>query len=160
MRLLTGIFLLCLTTFSLTSLATTTPVGPGVSRAVQNITGEKTLRVVYDTAIHGGDVAAHGLGKYLPANSIITQAWFYTVTQFTDSGTGTVALSCEDANNIYSAADITGNSAGAIVAGVPTGTAANMVKSIAANCEVTATVAGAAQTAGKLILFIRYVVGE
>jgi len=89
------------------------------------------------------------------------QTWFYTVTQFVDAGAGTVAISCEDANNLYTATDITGIAVGTITAGAADGhAAATFVGSIAAACEVTATVATAAQSAGKLIFFIEYVVVE
>jgi hypothetical protein len=125
-----------------------------------SLMAERTARVTYDVSVDGGEVGAHALGVSLPANSIITRSWFYTVTQFTDGGSGTVALSCEDAGNIYAAADITGNSAGAFVTGVQDDAIGNFTGSIAASCEVTATVATAEQTAGKLILFIRYVVVE
>ena len=120
----------------------------------------RTARATYDIAVDGGDAAAHGLGVTLPANALILHSWFYVVTQFVDAGAGTVAIHCEDADNIYAAADITGNSAGAVVEGVQDGTAANFTGSIAAACELTATVATAAQSAGKLILFVDYVVVE
>lgn len=146
--------------YTIPTFASNSPVGPGFSKALQRNLGEQTLRVPYDVAVNGGSVGAHGLGKYLPAKAIVTQAWFYTVTQFTDSGTGTVAISCEDANNLYTATDITGITATTVTAGAATGSAASMVKGIAAPCEVTATVATAAQTAGKLIFYIRYVLAE
>lgn len=117
------------------------------------------MRVVYDTAIHGGSVGAHGLGKYLPKEALITQTWFHVETQFADSASGTVAISCEDANNLYTATDITGIAAGTITAGAATGAASSMVDSIAAPCEVTATVASSTQSSGKLIFYIRYVLG-
>lgn len=115
-------------------------------------------KAIYDVDTDGGTIAAHGLGVYLPAHAIIKQAWFYTDTQFVDGGSGTVALHCEDANNIYSAADVTGITAGTTTSGVSTGTAATMKDAIAADCEITATVAGAAQTAGKMTIFVEYVV--
>ena len=122
---------------------------------------KRIARVTYDVAVDLGTVAAHALGVTLPAKSIILQTWFYTVTQFVDAGAGTVAISCEDANNLYTATDITGIAVGTITAGAADGhAAATFVGSIAAACEVTATVATAAQSAGKLIFFIEYVVVE
>jgi hypothetical protein len=134
-----------------------------VSMASINADGlnqKRVARATYDVAVDLGTVAAHGLGVNLPAKAVITRSWFYTVTQFTDAGSGTVALHCEDANNIYSAADITGIAAGTVTDGVQDGTTANFTGSIAASCEITATVAGSAQTAGKLILFVEYIVVE
>ena len=129
------------------------------STGIQN---PRIARVTYNVDVHGTAVGAHGLGVSLPAKAIITESWFYTDTQFADSGSGTVALSCEDANNIFTATDITGNAAGTIVDGAtpPGETSGFYVKNIAAACEITATVASAAQTSGKLTAFIKYVVHD
>lgn len=121
---------------------------------------KRIARVTYDVAVDGGTVAAHGLGVSLPANSIITRSWLYIVTQFSDSGSGTVAVSCEDANNIKTATDITGTAAGGFIEGQSTGAISAAVGGIAAACEVTATVATATQATGKALIFIEYVVGE
>lgn len=118
----------------------------------------RVAKAIYDVAVDGGTAGAKGLGVYLPAKALIKQAWFYIDQQFVDAGAGTVALHCEDANNIFSAADITGSAVGTVTSGVATGTAANMTKAIAATCELTATVATATQTAGKLTLWVEYVV--
>lgn len=118
----------------------------------------RVAKAIYDVSTDLGTIAAHPLGVYLPAKALIKQAWFYIDQQFVDAGSGTVALHCEDAGNIFAAADITGSAIATITSGVQTGTAANMSKAIAAQCEITATVAGAAQTAGKLTLFVEYVV--
>jgi hypothetical protein len=115
-------------------------------------------RFVYDTATDGGSTGAHALGVYLPARAVITQSYYKIITQFTDSGSGTVALSCEDANNILTAGDITGISANTITTGASTGSAASMVRAIGARCEITATVATATQDAGKLIGWVEYVI--
>lgn len=120
----------------------------------------RVARVTYDVSADGGGIGAHGLGVSLPANALLKQAYFYVKTQFVSASNGTVALSCEDANNIYSATNITGQSAGAITAGVQTGTAANMSSAIASACEITATVASASYTAGKLNLFLEYLVRD
>lgn len=102
-----------------------------------------------------GDVS---MGVTIPANAVLLRAFYYTVTQFVDGGAGTVALKCEDAGNIDAAADITGIAAGAItqtdlVAGAE-------VAAISASCVISATVAVAEQTAGKLILYVQYVIAE
>ena len=131
-----------------------------VTPSVDGNSSGRIARVTYDVAVDTGTIGAHLLGLSLPANSIITRSWFYTVTQFVDAGAGTVAISCEDANNIYSAADITGIAGGAFTSGVQDDAIGNFTGSIAASCEVTATVATAAQSAGKLILFIEYTVVE
>jgi hypothetical protein len=133
--------------------------------SVDGLMRKRVARATYDVAVDGGTAGAYGLGVSLPANAIITRSWFYTVTQFVDGGAGTVALHCETANNIFSAADITGNADGTLVDGIQDGTFANFDGTGAAGvlgsaCELTATVATAEQTAGKLVLFVEYVVAE
>ena len=131
-----------------------------VAYTVEGISNRRIARVTYDVATDLGTVGAHALGVTLPAKSIITRSWFYTDTQFVDAGSGTVALHCEDANNIKTATDITGNAVGSIVEGESTGAASAFKASIGAACEITATVATASQTAGKLTLFVEYVVAD
>lgn len=144
--------------FAYTGQKSYSPHKQKATQTLLNIENLKLLKVTYDVDVDGGGVGAHALNAYLPANALIIQDWFYIDEQFVDGGSGTVALSCEDANNIYSAADITGNAVGAVVSGVSTGTAANMKAAIAARCQITATVAGAAQTAGTLTLWILYTI--
>lgn len=132
--------------------------------SAQSYTGEalvtpRMARVEYDvTGGDSGGVGAHGLGVSLPQSAVITRSWVYTNTQFVDSGSGTLALSCEDANNILTAQDVTGSASNTISEGGSTGTAATFVKNIGAACEITATVGGVAATAGKLTAFIEYIV--
>lgn len=126
----------------------------------ENVDGlqlHEIARFTYDVAVDGGEAGSYGLGVSLPAKSILTQCFYRVETQFVDSGSGALALQCEDADNIRAAADITGVAAGAITAGVATGTAANMVDDIAAACEITAVVTGVEQTAGKLTGWCAYV---
>lgn len=120
---------------------------------------KRIARVTYDVAVDGGTSTAHLLGVTLPAKSTITRSWFYTDTQFSDSGAGTVALSCAAANDIKTATDITGNAAGVIVEGQSTG-AASAFKDVTTACEVTATVAVVPQLTGKLTAWIEYVVHD
>lgn len=118
----------------------------------------RVAKVDYNVLTDGGTIATRGLGVFLPAKAMIKQVWFRINTQFVDGGVGTVALQCEDAGNLFTATDITGSAIGTITAGAATGTAATMVSSIAATCEIQAVVAGAAQTAGNLTMWVEYVV--
>ncbi len=126
--------------------------------ATEGLYAGKIARFTYDVSANGGSVAPHTLGASLPAGAVIIRSYFKIITQFVDSGSGTVALSCEDANNIKTATDITGSSADAFVEGASTGAASAFVRGIAAACNITATVAGVAQTSGKLIGWVHYVV--
>lgn len=123
---------------------------------------KKQVRFQYNVATDGGSVAARGLGVYLPSSAIISRSYIQILTPFTSgaSGGGTVALSCEDANNIKTATDLTGASAGDLVEGQSTGATSAFVKNIAGPCEITATVASTAQTAGKLLGWIEYIIGQ
>jgi hypothetical protein len=126
----------------------------------EGLNASRVARVDYNVATDLGTVGAHLLGVTLPAKAIIVRTWFYTVTQFTDTTTGTVAFHCEDANNLYTATDITGIAAGATTPGaVDGGAESTFVGSIGAACEITATVADDAMTAGRLIFFVEYFVG-
>ena len=122
-------------------------------------------RATFDPSANAGErtIAAHDLGVTLPDNAIVIGGFVDVITTFT-SGTdvGTVAISVEGANDIVSAIAINdgGNpwDAGkqAIIpkANTPESTG---VKTTAARA-ITATVAVEELTAGKLVLFLLYVV--
>lgn len=128
--------------------------------SADGIGAKRVARATWDFAVDGGAVSAIDLGVTIPAKALINFAYFYTVTQVTDAGTGTGALHCEDADNLYAAADVTGNAAKVVVLGVPQNSAATMVKDIAASCNLTWTIAGTPATAGKLIFFVEYTIVE
>jgi len=130
---------------------------------VQTADGKNLKRVIranLDCGVSSCVVGTVSMVETLPANAIITQAYFFTEVQFVDGGAGTVALHCEDAGNIFAAADITGIAVDAVTSGVPIGTAGTMAAGIAAGCTITATIATAEQTAGVLTLFVEYVVHD
>lgn len=123
---------------------------------------KRSVRAIYDTAasIGSASVGAHTLGVTLPAGAVITRSWFVVDTQFGSvSGSGTVAIHCETANNIFTATDIDGSAAGTLTEGASTG-AASAFKKITAACPITATVASSDMTAGKLEVFVDYSVRE
>lgn len=137
--------------------------------------------------VSGGDsgaVGAHGLGVYIPDNAIITKTWFDVVTTFTDGAddSATIALGLETqaAAGILAATAV--SAAGNILdAGVHAGLigfpalgadaahdtqpevaalfAATFVKTTAER-QLVATVADDALTAGKLNLFVEYVLSD
>jgi len=115
-----------------------------------------TARATYDFDVDGGAVSSIGLGVTIPANSVITKAWFDIITVFTSTGdNGTIALNAEGAGDLLAAVDADTLSAGPN-AGIPVGTAATMVKTTIAR-ELTITIATNAILSGKLILFVEYV---
>lgn len=124
----------------------------------------RVARVVWDPSGVSGDrtVGAHASAVTIPANAVIRQVWFFTKTSLVSTGNnGTIAVSCNSANDIFSAADIDASTgvAGQIGTGVEVGTAATMLK-VTTACAVTFTVATNAFTAGKMDWFIEYVIAE
>lgn len=123
--------------------------------------GLNALRVasaVYDFAVQGGTQAAFSLGVALPAKSTIIRSWIYVKTQLVGASS-TMAFSCETANNIKTATDLTGSAAGAYIEGASTG-ASTAFKDIVSACNITATIATANLTAGKLDVYVQYVVHD
>jgi len=143
---------------------------------------------IFDTAgndsagVSNKTVAAHGLGVFLPINAIITNAFIDVKTTFQSTAGGadlaTIALNSEgagdlvaaiaiaDASNVWDAGlhgTLAGSYAERTVAGDTAildaaSRAASMIKCTAER-ELTATVAVAALTAGKLAIFVEYYIG-
>lgn len=146
---------------SFSAYAVPSPFDAATIGRLKLLENKKVARVIFDTKSGtNGAVGAHGLGAFLPAKAIITRSYLYVVTQFSDTGSGTVALHCEDANNIKTATDITGTAAGGLIEGESTGATSAMKAGIANACQITATVGTVPQLTGKLIAFIEYVVGQ
>ena len=120
---------------------------------------KRIVKAIFDSTADSQDSTGdYGTGVYLPAGSIIMRSWFYITTQFVDAGSGTMAVTCEDTNNIYGATDITGNAAGSFFDASQDGSPDTFVANIAAECEITVTVGGTPITAdGKFELFVEYV---
>jgi hypothetical protein len=135
----------------------------------------------FDPSANTGEraVGAHGLGVYIPDNAVITKAWVDVVTTFTSAGAdaGTIALKAQAADDIVAAVAISaaGDVWDAGIHGSKIGFpnfgadaahdsavevaalfAATYLKTTAIR-ELTATVAEQALTAGKLNLFMEYV---
>lgn len=144
-----------------------------IARAVFDTTGTDSAGVANTT------IAAHGLGVYIPINANITNAWYDVVTTFVSAGAdaGTIALSAQsagdlkaaiaisDASNVWDAGlrgCLPGSYAERTVAADTAildaaSKAASYIKTTAER-ELTATVAGQVLSAGKLVLFVEYVV--
>lgn len=128
----------------------------------------RVARFTYDTAgndsagVSNKTVAAHGVGVTLPIHAIVVGGFVDVNTAFTSGGSGTLAISIEGANDIISAAAVSGAPYSTIgrKAIVPK---ANTPESTSVKCtaarEITCTVATAALTAGKLTGYIYFVEG-
>jgi hypothetical protein len=117
---------------------------------------ERTVKLIFDVSGNSnlGAVGTVHTGVYLPAGAIITRSFAYINTLF--SGAGTVAVECEDANNIFTAYTMSTRAAGTLVEAITGGTA-TMSSGIAAPCEVLVKVASTTITAGKATIYFRYV---
>jgi hypothetical protein len=164
----------CLALSTTLAFAASTPYPPAIDKrfkrlealpankapTTEGISNLRIARVTYDSTVDSSAVGTHGLGVTLPAKAIILQDWVYIDTQFADSGAGTLSLECEDSKNLFGSEDITARATGAIVAGSALNTVATFVDNIAAACEVSAVVGGVSPTAGKLTLWLTYIVKD
>ena len=111
----------------------------------------------YDYNVHGGLVSAINItGDPLPDGAIVYGGVLDVITALTGAG-ATVALSINAANDLVSAAAISGApwSTTGLKAIVPIATAATSIK-LTAERYVVATITGAVLTAGKFNLTIIY----
>jgi len=150
------------------------------------LTVAKVAVATFDSAANDSDgvsnktAAAHGLGVYLPDNAIVMRSWIDVVTTFTSatSDAASIALMAQSANDLSSALTIVDgrnmfdagmhqcipgswNVTGSAVAEVAMAAliAGSWVK-MTAERELTATIAIEAITAGKLVLYVEYVLSD
>ena len=140
----------------------------GVAKCESGLSARYVATAIFDTGtndragVSNKTVAAHPLGVYIPSGAIVTKAFYQVKTGFTSASgnTGTIALSVVSANDLKTATAVSdaSYSGAGFNAGVPDGTTTNMI-GLTAEKELTATVAVAALTAGKLVLFVEYFIG-
>ncbi len=131
----------------------------------------RIARATYDFAVEGGaHKASYDLGVDLPDNAIVTRSWYEVITTFesaTDAALIAIDIPTDDVAGIVASTAI---SAGGNVwdAGyheaIQDGTAAAFSDKTTAARAVTFTLAsstdGAGLTAGKLVLFMEYVLSD
>lgn len=158
-----------------------TALGLSNAGATDGLGALKVARATYD--VSGGDsgtTTAHGLGVTIPDNAVVVAAWYDVITTFTDgaSDTATIALHLQSAGDLKAAISVAaagdvwdagehgllpgnfaldGNALTAIQ--MAAAKAASFIK-LTADRQLTATVAVAALTAGKMNVFVAYVVGD
>lgn len=122
------------------------------------------IKAQYDFAVSGGAIGSYKLldengdNVILPIKAIITQVYIDIVTAFTSTGgTGTIALSANSSGDLKAAVDA--DTLSGVVAGIPVGTAASMVK-LTAERQILLEVATAALTAGKLNCFVEFAISD
>jgi predicted RecA/RadA family phage recombinase len=129
----------------------------------------RAARFAFNPSANAGErtIGAHGLGVTLPDNAIVLGGGVEILTTFTSAtDAGTIALSIQGANDLITATAISSGTfwdAVAYKGVVPTALelagVATAIKLTAAR-EVTATVAVEALTAGKLVGWLFYVIGD
>lgn len=123
------------------------------------------LRAVYDFSKQGGAVGIVNLqdedGKdaVLPKGAIIKQVICHVITAVTSGGAATVSLGANTAVDLLAATAKATFSLDALVAGIPVSTAATSVRTTAKEA-LTASIAVAALTAGKIECFNEYFLGN
>lgn len=120
----------------------------------------RVATATYDFAVDGGAISAIDLGVTLPDNAIILDGMVDVITTLTSAGdTATIALHAEAAGDIVAAIAINDGTnpwdAG-LRAIKQLGTSTTATKLTAARA-ITATIAVEAVTAGKFVVFLRYV---
>jgi hypothetical protein len=131
---------------------------PSVNQPLNGLWSLQVARAQYDVAVVGGtsSATAKSLGVTLPKNSIIWDGTIYVDTAFVGSSS-TVALLCGSAA-ILPAQGITSWSSGNIKAISAVGTAATAEDVGTSACAISVKNGTASTTAGKLTLWLQYVV--
>jgi len=130
------------------------------SPASDGLLVHRIARATYD--VSGGDsgaVGAHGLGVTLPDNAIVVRSSLEVITAFDSAEhdeTVALGITSDDAAGILAATDL--GSTGYTATIQDDGTAANYSEKTTAAREIIATVATHAATAGKLVLWLEYIV--
>ena len=125
---------------------------------LNEIHAKRTAKATYDVAAYGGATGSYDLGVTLPANATIVRSYMQVVTAFTNVSSSTLAIKCETANNILSAIRPDYIPFG-VVDGVSTG-ASSVFKLITSACPLTATIATAAASTGKINIYVDYIVHD
>ncbi|MCW3129257.1 MAG: hypothetical protein N2V75_04050 [Methanophagales archaeon] len=123
---------------------------------------KRIARVTYDYNEHGGAVGTIGLGVTLPKNALVVRGYYYQHTVFASEGSATVEFGYEGDTDAFIAQAAYNNTQYDIGShdGVSDGAAANFHGPLSEAKEVAITIGTAALTAGKLILFLEYVITD
>jgi hypothetical protein len=112
----------------------------------------------YDFSLVGGAVGDLSTGIVLPDNAIVRRAFLDVITPPTSGGSATVAFKVQSAADLKAATAIASLTAG-VHDGALNDSVAAYIK-LTAERTVYATVATAALTAGKIKIYVDYVVSE
>lgn len=134
----------------------------GLDKVVNQKRG--AVKGCYDFAVQGGATGTiylkdeNGDVIELPNKAIITQSYMDVITACTSAGgAGTIALGVNTTTDIKAAVDA--DTLSGVVANIPVGVAANMVKLTAAR-KLALTIGTEALTAGKFNVFLEFVISD
>lgn len=143
------------------------------SNAIRNLLGAELHHVqnfqvgIYDFTVQGGAIGDIQLQNtdqtgvmVLPAGALITQVYTYVPVAVTSAGSATVAVKAASSADCMNATAKASLSLNAIVAGNPVDTAASILQPLAADTTPVITVAVAALTAGKMLVYFSYVLSS
>ena len=112
----------------------------------------------FDFDLHGGLVSTITVeNDVIPDDAVIQDGFIEVKTAVVGGGGATIALHINASEDIVAATGKASFSAGALLDVVCDGTAANMIKT-AAKQNLSVVIAGAALTAGKFWVCLRYIV--
>lgn len=120
----------------------------------------QVLRLVYNFAVSGGAVSNINLvgldndaDAYLPQGALVVGADMVVATECTSGGSATIALGVNSAGDVIAAEAVASFTAGAIIS------LDTKVKA-SANVKPFISIADAALTAGKINVYIQYIIAE
>lgn len=173
-------FLVLLLAFSTNALAASIPLTEELENRLFAVeskllpsSAKGLARAVWDVSANSNmgsstvDSGTHPLGAKLPKGAIITDSYGYIITPAEKAApVANVAFTCEDSGNILAATDLSKKGAGQLFAGAARGVSSvaggtvslsGAVAGIAAPCEISAVITTNAWTAGKVVMFVEYV---
>lgn len=124
--------------------------------------GHNTAYGVYDFTVNGGAIGTTNIGITLPGKSIIRNVFFDVITQPTSGGSATISFKAVSTGDLKAALAISSWTVGEIT-GIPVfGTVSTYIKVSTTTTPVvlSAAIATAALTAGKIGVYVDYVVGQ
>ena len=134
------------------------PIGSADGHYVKQV-----AKATYDFSKKGGAVGSIPLGVTIPANAIETRSYLYSITQPTTSASGTLAFYCASSTNPdlkQATAAASYPAAGSSADGTQSGVASNFSVVGTSACTINAKIATGALTAGKVVLYVEYVVHQ
>jgi len=122
----------------------------------------RQLRCTFDPSANAGErtAAAHAVAETLPDNAVVVRSYYFVETALTSSSTCTVSIGIptDDVAGILAADAIGTMGTAGWHEGIQVGTAATFSEACTASRAPTFTVGTTALNAGKIILFLNYVI--